>query len=46
MRSDVRIWQGAILLCLSLQTNAGDPGVVFNDAKTFAQGTVDGTGAL
>ena len=38
--------QVSILLCLSLQANANDPGVVFNDAKTYAKGTVDGTGGI
>jgi hypothetical protein len=46
MRSVGRIRQGVILLCLSLQANADDPGVVFNDAKTYAQETVDGTGGI
>jgi hypothetical protein len=46
MRSVGHIRQGVILLCLSLQANADDPGVVFNDAKTYAQETVDGTGGI
>jgi hypothetical protein len=35
-----------ILMCLSLQANADDPSAVFNDAKAYAQGTVDGTGGI
>ena len=37
---------GVILLCLSLPANAGDPSAVFNDAKAYARGTVDGTGGI
>ena len=40
------IRRGVILLCLSLPANAGDPSAVFNDAKAYAQDTVDGTGGI
>ncbi len=40
------IRRGVILLCLSLPANADDPSAVFNDAKAYAQGTVDGTGGI
>ncbi|MBI5330059.1 MAG: hypothetical protein HZB71_05540 [Betaproteobacteria bacterium] len=46
MKLDVNIWRGVILLCLSMQANAGDPSAAFNDAKAYAQGTVDGTGGI
>jgi hypothetical protein len=35
-----------ILFCLSLQAKASDPSAVFNDAKTYAKGTVDETGSI
>jgi hypothetical protein len=41
-----RLCWGVILLCLSLPANAEDPSAVFNDAKAYAQGTVDGTGGI
>jgi len=40
------IRRGVILLCLSLPANADDPVASFNDAKEYAQGTVDGTGGI
>ncbi len=40
------ILSSLILLCLSSQAKAGDPSAVFNDAKTYAQETVDGTGGI
>ena len=46
MSLDGCICWGVILLCLSLPANAGDPNAVFNDAKAYAQGTVDGTGGI
>lgn len=46
MRLDGRVWWGALLLYLSLPANAGDPVASFNDAKAYAQGTVDGTGGI
>jgi len=51
MRSDGRIrlavsLSSLILFCLSLQAKASDPSAVFNDAKTYAKGTVDETGSI
>ena len=46
MSLDGRICWGVILLCLSLPANAEDPSAVFNDAKAYAQDTVDGTGGI
>jgi len=36
----------SLMLCLSLQVNADDPSVVFNDAKTYAQGTLGGVSGI
>lgn len=35
-----------LVVCLSTQANAGDPVATFNDAKSYAQGTVDDTGGI
>ena len=41
-----RLGRGIILVCLALQANAGDPVATFDDAKAYAQGTVDGMGGI
>lgn len=46
MRWDGRVCWGVILLYLSLPASAGDPVATFNDAKAYAQGTVEGTGGI
>jgi hypothetical protein len=46
MRLDGQIWLGAFMWCLSLQVNAADQSAAFNDAKAYAQGTVDATGSI
>lgn len=46
MRWNGQLWWGALLACLSLPVHADDQSAAFNDAKAYAQGTVDGTGAV
>lgn len=46
MRLAGRIGWMTLVVCLSMQANAGDPVATFNDAKSYAQGTVDGTGGI
>lgn len=46
MRSADQAWWGLVLACLALPANAGDPVATFDEAKAYAQGTVDGAGGI